>query len=213
MHDTTIHVRPGVYGPCLGDNTCLFMMQIPYRYHVLAEEGPHETIIDGQGGYSAVGYMFYEPAEWCGTWDGFTIRNAENGTYCGRYENCIITGCGLGLEHSEAVNCLVYGNTSGGVNSSLLWNCTVVSNVGSAASWSSVGLGEESVAWIALSLTISPMGSNLTSTRQIGSGSNVFSRTAVPFRCHLVGSLILRIDRHSVMQPISFFILRWGLPA
>lgn len=24
MHDTTIHVRPGVYGPCKGDNTCLF---------------------------------------------------------------------------------------------------------------------------------------------------------------------------------------------
>lgn len=147
MHDTTIHVRPGVYGPCLGDNTCLFYDLIPYRYRVVAEEGPTKTFIDGQGSYSAVGYLFYEPAEWCGTWDGFTIRNAEYGAFCGRYENCIITGCGLGLEHSEAVNCLIYGNVSGGVNSSLLWNCTVVGNTGSPDSWSSVGLGEESVAW------------------------------------------------------------------
>ena len=66
MHDTTIHVRPGVYGPCEGDNTCLFYEVIPYRYRVVAEEGPAKTFIDGQGVGPAVSYIFNEPPEWCG---------------------------------------------------------------------------------------------------------------------------------------------------
>ena len=171
MHDTTIHVRPGVYGPCEGDNTCLFYEAIPYRYRVVAEEGPAKTFIDGQGVGPAVSYIFNEPPEWCGTWCGFTLTNATFGGRNGRYENCLVTGCGLGLWQAEAENCLIVGNSGsgaygGGADESVLYNCTVVGNVMKPGDWwiddVSAGLSRSCLAYncIVLGNTVDGVPSN-----------------------------------------------------
>ena len=135
----TVLVADGVYAPIETMNKSIT---------IKSENGPQNTIIDANGGYSRCVYnVSYYSRETNVVVKGFTLRNSGHygGVQGGTYENCIIrdntsnwTGSYYagGATSASLINCLIYNNRSlagrgaGGVYDCWVKNCTIVGNSG-----------------------------------------------------------------------------------
>lgn len=123
IQDSTIHVRPGVYGAIsLVDIPCFEPVG---EKHLVIEStgGPSVTFIDG-GGLALDGQGSVTGGVWCVscgdettfphvTLRGFTLRNGfggARGVKC--LENCVIENCHWGLSNTTANSCMLKGVSS-----------------------------------------------------------------------------------------------------
>ena len=117
IQDSTIYVRPGVYGAIsLTDIPC-FELQGENHLVIESTAGPDSTFIDG-GGYSVDDAGVVTGGVWCVscgdetvfphvTLRGFTLRNGlggAKGVEC--LENCRVENCGYGFSNAYARACM-----------------------------------------------------------------------------------------------------------
>ena len=135
LDGTTVHVKPGVYGPATFDKTKFYENGLACTITVESTDGPEKTIIDGgwRGETSFPTYACFNYGDdistrLSDTVRGFTLCGAYCGVENGRIEYCIVSNCVRGVRGSSAYNCLITGNTGIGFGGYGLQNCTVVGN-------------------------------------------------------------------------------------
>lgn len=144
LDGTTVHVKPGVYGPVTVDNTKFTANNLAYTFTVQSTDGPEKTIIDGgepvnMGTGSSwlsktcfsCGDTLYDRIK------GFTLRNARYGVQHAYVERCIVSNCWYGLYHTTVNNSLITGNkfSTDGSYCNDLRNCTVAGNYEITPCW------------------------------------------------------------------------------
>ena len=141
LDGTTVHVKPGVYGPATFDKTKFYENGLSCTITVESTDGPEKTIINGGGlEVSADGNSAFSASIACFSYGddlstryndivrGFTLHSSLYGVENGRVENCIISNCFQGVRGSSAYNCLIVGNARLGYGGWVLQNCTVTGN-------------------------------------------------------------------------------------
>ena len=135
LDGTTVHVKPGVYGPAKFDKTKFYENGLSCTITVESTDGPEKTIIDGglRGGDAlpTVACFCYGDdisTRLNDTVRGFTLHGAHYGVENGRVEYCIVSNCVQGVRGASAFNCLITGNTEIGFGGWYLQNCTVTRN-------------------------------------------------------------------------------------
>lgn len=139
LDGSTIHVRPGVYGPVEVDKSRFTLNGQTNTFRVESTEGADKTAIDGGEVYQMsqdvwVGdssHCFGYPSDYYGPYDtvkGFTLRDASEGGSHGRYECCVVSNCSFGLYVATGVNSLLVNNGRAGAGGGELYNCTIAAS-------------------------------------------------------------------------------------